>query len=461
MDMLVSKIHAVLPMLKEANVAGKSSLEAFLGELELNSPDILATTLQKLQDAGITVKELCSSSLTGDRLKSAGVPLGPRKAILEKRDKEIASSGLRPSLLKARILARKCQPVLPLSACVKALADFDESGDLDDLAKSIQERLSIVDKNLEASENLYKKVGSENFIKDGSPRTPSGISTQPPSKPDVWITRGSELHLAIDVERAILTTLSRLLVHDLLATGLAVDLNASTLELLLTRSFESVEHARPRLISSSITEDHVDRILTRAVLGWMKSAPAAEINKLKNLSLAALDRYLALQVSRKEAGESASNLPPRPQSEEDSVQSGIGFSLVVLSSLVKANQPVLEFTEKFAKCILLSTSDSCPDLLSALCRALDGIDDGAFSFGKEMHKALQILRNAIVAMIKKEQSKIRSGMQHSTYVLSLQDSVSRLELLSANCFDDNGRLKWGFSGEVLVFAFQSNFEEHS
>jgi hypothetical protein len=450
MDMLVSKTHAVLPILRGDSNAGKSSLEDFLGDLEFN-PEIIATTLQKLQDGGITVEELCSASFNGDRLKSAGVPLGPRKAILEKRDKELASCVLRPSLVKARALARICQPVLPLSACMKALAEFDESGDLENLAKSIHERLSTADKVLEASEKLYKKVGNERFVKDGVPRAPSGVSTQPPSKPAVWATRGSELHLAIDVERALLTHLSRLFVHDLLATGFSSGIEATTLEQLLNRSFESVEHSRPRLLSTSITADHVERILVRSVLGWMKSAPADEIFKLKTQSLLALDRYLCVQTSREDSDDNTGNLPPPPKSEEDTVQSGIGFSLVVLASLVEARQDVSDLIEKFAKCVLLSSADSCSVLLSALCNALNGLDD-TFEFGKEMQRALQIIRNAIVVMIKKEQPKVRAGVHHSTHVLSLQDSVSRLELMSANCFDDNGRLKWGFSGEVFIFS---------
>ncbi len=61
-------------------------LESFVEKLGLSSPEIAKETLQNLRNGNLTTTDLMSPSLTGDRLKSLGIPLGPRKAILEFRD---------------------------------------------------------------------------------------------------------------------------------------------------------------------------------------------------------------------------------------------------------------------------------------------------------------------------------------------------------------------------------------
>ncbi len=58
------------------------SLRAFIEKLNLGSPEIVSETV-----GNVTTTDLLSPSMTEDRLKSPGILLGPRKAILEKRDK--------------------------------------------------------------------------------------------------------------------------------------------------------------------------------------------------------------------------------------------------------------------------------------------------------------------------------------------------------------------------------------
>ena len=67
-----------------------SSLETVLSALDFSSGDVLTGTTQKLQDGQITPEVLLSASMTSDRLKALGIALGPRKAILQRRDRELA-----------------------------------------------------------------------------------------------------------------------------------------------------------------------------------------------------------------------------------------------------------------------------------------------------------------------------------------------------------------------------------
>jgi hypothetical protein len=67
------------------------NLEAFVEKLELSSPEIVSDTIRNLRNGNLTTTDLLSPSLTADRLKSLGIPLGPRKAILEFRDKAKSS----------------------------------------------------------------------------------------------------------------------------------------------------------------------------------------------------------------------------------------------------------------------------------------------------------------------------------------------------------------------------------
>jgi hypothetical protein len=63
------------------------SLESFIEKLDLSSPDIVADTTQKLRKGNLTTTDLLSASMTGDQLKSLGIALGPRKAIMEQKEK--------------------------------------------------------------------------------------------------------------------------------------------------------------------------------------------------------------------------------------------------------------------------------------------------------------------------------------------------------------------------------------
>ena len=464
LDMLMSKTHAVLPLLKGDYSSGKMSLEDFVGDLELSSSEIVDTTVQKLKAAGITVDDLCSPSLTSDALKGAGITLGPRKALLLRRDKEVAcaSSAVPPSLPRARSLARMREPNLPLSACVKALAAPDCDSDLALLAKRLETALAVDDDELAKCEDLYRKVGSDAFVKDGFPRAPLSAASPPPrAKEAAWVTRGSPLHLAIDVEQSLLISLSRFLVHDLLAGEFLPRLGAEELERLLTRSFDSIEQPRPRLISTVYSPERMQGLLSASIVAWIKTASPAELEKLQGLCHAALNRYSVLQLRRREVADAKQPADAAKDgqakelweavSEEDSVQSGIGFVLLVLSASVDSEGFVLNVCEALAKCILLTPAEACPGILSAICRSLDGLKARRdFKFGPEMRRALQILRSAIVAMIKKEKDKIRAEVHHSNPLQIVNDCVGYLELLSSDCFDDSGRLPWGFCGEVRM-----------
>jgi hypothetical protein len=451
--MLITKTHTLLKDINQAINSNTTTLEGFISSLELNNPEILASTLQKLNDASISLEELTSSSMTSDRLKSAGVLLGPRKAILEKRSNEAACTRLRPNLQKARALARMCNPMLPLSKCVKALHGFSESGDLRELANSIQDELEIGENVLASCNELFKKANSNNFVKEGTPRAPSSKSSKQTEKLNFWSTRGSSLHLAVDVERSLLAIMSRLVVHDLLAIGHVTGVVAETIEQLLTRSFLSVDHPQPRPLSHIISDKNMQLVLCRSVLGWVRVSHPSEIDKLQGFAINAMTRYATRQSCLSDCGDSAKGNIFSPQSEEDLVESGIGFALTVLAAFVVARRPVLDLTEALAKCILVTKADSCPKLLGAICSALNSSEELNFSFGEDMQRALQILRNALVTMISNEQSKVRAGIHHSMYLQSIQDCVSCLELLSSNVFDENGKLKWGFSGEVLDSSF--------
>ena len=473
LDMLINKTHAVLPLLKEDYSSGKMSLEAFVGDLALSSSEIVDITVQKLKAAGITVDDLCSPSITSDMLEGAGVTPEPRKALLHRRDQEVAcaSSALRPILPRARSLARMCEPNLPLSVCVMALADPDYGSDLALLAKRLETALAVDEKEITKCEDLYRKVGSDAFVKDGFPRAPlSAASPLPTAKEAAWVTRGSPLHLAIDVEQSLLISLSRFLVHDLLASGLLPRLGAEELERLLTRSFDSIEQPRPRLISSEHSPERMQGLLSASVVAWIKTASPAEFEKLQGLCHAALNRYSVLQLRRREAADAKQPADAAKDgqakelweavSEEDSVQSGIGFVLLVLSASVDSEGFVLNVCEALAKCILLTPAEACPSLLSAVCRSLEGLKARRdFKFGPEMRRTLQILRNAVVTMIKKEKGKIRAGVHHSNPLQVVNDCVGYLELLSSDCFDDSGRLPWGFSGEVRLTP-RSSFLGH-
>ena len=405
LDMLVSKTHAVLPLLNDDYSSGKMS-----------------------------------------------------------RDQEVAcaSSAVRPSLPRARSLARMCEPNLPLSVCVKALADPDCDSDLALLAKRLETALAVDEKELAKCEDLYRKVGSDAFVKVGFPRAPlSAASPLPTAKEAAWVTHGSPLHLAINVEQSLLISLSRFLVHDLLASGFLPRLGAEELERLLTRSFDSIEHPRPRLISSVHSPERMQGLLSASIVAWIKTASPEEFEKLQGLCHSALNRYSVLQLRRREIADAKQPADAAKDgqakevweavSEEDSVQSGIGFVLLVLSAAVDSEGFVLNICEALAKCILLTPAETCPSLLSAICRSLDGLKARRdFKFGPEMRRALQILRSAVVAMIKKEKGKIRAGFHHSNSLQIVNDCVGYLELLSSDCFDDSGRLWWGFSGEVRL-----------
>ena len=455
LDMLVTKTNSLMPRLKDSSSRGSNNLQSILSDLGLTSEEIITSTMQKLLDAGITADDLGSPSITSDKLKAAGVVLGPRKAILERRDKLIACEKYRPRLVEARALSRMCEPPIPLSACMKAIASVapDEKLDLAELAKNLKQTLSFDDDTLAKYDMLQLGVDSETFIRNGSPSPPARIGGSRPETKAVkgWATCGSIPHLLVDVERSILTLTSRFVVHHLLECGGIRGMGAEKFEVLLMRSFESIEHPRPRVATADLSEDEAFRVLVRSALGWIGTAAEEEVEKMKGLYFGALSRYISGQVNQLKSGGQSSGTQDSPQSEEDSVQSGIGFALVILMAFIEADHEVLDLTEALAKCLILSSADTAVNLLNAIGTLVGAVKEKSrFKVGQEMRKALLVLRNACVSMIKNEQRKIRSGFTNSSYLQGMVDSISYLESVSPSCFNKDGNLVWSDSSEVKV-----------
>jgi hypothetical protein len=137
-------------------------------------------------------------------------------------------------------------------------------------------------------------------------------------------------------------------------------------------------------------------------------------------------------------------------SEEEEVHEGMGCALMLLSSFVEAGLPIRDMTETLAKATLLVSPDACATLLSSAGHALRLGESVGFSMGDAMRGAMQLLRDAVVKMIQAEQPHLTAGKLYSKHVQRLLDAVAGLELLSADCFDETGKLSWSFSGQVTA-----------
>jgi hypothetical protein len=488
LDMLAAKVHAVLPLQRES---GLTSLKTFLKEVDgLTGPQAIETLLQKLQDSCVTVDELISPSMTKDRLKALGIPFGQMSAIFHLRDAYLAEAAARSKLAQARHLARNGGRLLPLSSCLEALSALSESAPLQGAIEELHRSVTGSASGEASIQERFRHVTADAFVQRGMPRVPSQPKTQKASpravatakakaggaatlsdKVVAWTTRGSCVYLALDAERALLVVFARLLLFDVLGTGEHAGMDAAALEQLLVRCFCGVEHARPRALSAELSQDVMEAAMHRAVAGWIRAAPPGEAAKLSGVFLSALLHFAdkarrvspaaiggtghdatagGKQVPLALAGGGGTQDRQYTASEEEEAQGGMGCALMLLSSFAETGLPIRDLTETLAKAMLLAPADSCATLLSSAGHALRRGESFGFVMGDSMRAAMQLVRDAVVKMIQAEQLHLTEGKLFTLHVQNLLDAVAGLELLSADCFDETGKLNWSFSGQVIV-----------